>query len=109
MAVRYFEFIDDKSQKFWEVTVSGSDVTVRYGRIGSDGQSKNEVAGRRSDRRSSHGKNDCRKDREGLSGNRRRLIAAAGTTHNSHGRPTALTESSEEEDTSTGAISTSPK
>ena len=40
MVVRYFEFIDDKSQKFWEITVSGSDVTVRYGRIGSDGQSK---------------------------------------------------------------------
>ena len=40
MAVRYFEFIDDKSRKFWEITVSGSDVTVRYGRIGSDGQSK---------------------------------------------------------------------
>ena len=45
MAVRYFEFIDDKSQKFWEITVSGSDVTVRYGRIGSDGQSKTKSLG----------------------------------------------------------------
>jgi DNA ligase-1 len=40
ISARYFEFVDGKSQKFWEITVSGSDVTVRYGRIGSDGQSK---------------------------------------------------------------------
>ncbi|MEZ6129875.1 MAG: DNA ligase [Planctomycetaceae bacterium] len=37
---RYFELVDGKSNKFWEVTVSGSDVTVRYGRIGTDGTSK---------------------------------------------------------------------
>jgi DNA ligase-1 len=37
---RYFEFKDGKSSKFWEVSVSGSAVTTRWGRIGSDGQSK---------------------------------------------------------------------
>lgn len=37
---RYYEYKDEKSQKFWEVTVSGSEVTTRYGRIGSDGQKK---------------------------------------------------------------------
>ncbi len=37
---RYFEFIDGSSSKFWEITLSGSDVTTRWGRIGSDGQSK---------------------------------------------------------------------
>ena len=45
MAARYFELIDGKSQKFWEITVSGSDVTVRFGRIGSDGQSKTKSLG----------------------------------------------------------------
>ena len=37
---RNFEFVGGNSCKFWEVTVTGSDVTVRYGRIGTDGQSK---------------------------------------------------------------------
>ena len=37
---RYFEFVDGSSSKFWEVALSGSDVTTRWGRIGTDGQSK---------------------------------------------------------------------
>lgn len=37
--VRRFEFTDAKSAKFWEISLSGTDVVTRYGRIGSDGQS----------------------------------------------------------------------
>ncbi|MCA9105747.1 MAG: DNA ligase [Planctomycetales bacterium] len=37
---RYFELVDGSSSKFWEVTVRDLEVTVRYGRIGSDGVSK---------------------------------------------------------------------
>lgn len=37
---RYFEFVGGTSQKFWEILREGTDVTVRYGRIGSAGQSK---------------------------------------------------------------------
>ncbi|MGE5194209.1 MAG: WGR domain-containing protein [Deltaproteobacteria bacterium] len=37
---RYFEFVEGTSSKFWEISVSGSDVTVRFGRIGSNGQTK---------------------------------------------------------------------
>jgi predicted DNA-binding WGR domain protein len=47
MAFRRFEFIgadEDRgtssSAKFWEVSVAGSDLTVRFGRIGTDGQTK---------------------------------------------------------------------
>ncbi len=36
---RLFEFRDGKSDKFWEITLSGSSHTVRYGRVGTDGQS----------------------------------------------------------------------
>lgn len=39
---RYFEFQDDKSAKFWEVTTDGTTVTVRYGKIGTTGQSKSK-------------------------------------------------------------------
>ena len=37
-SIRYFESRDDKSSKFWEVSIDGLEVTVRYGRIGADGQ-----------------------------------------------------------------------
>jgi predicted DNA-binding WGR domain protein len=37
---RFFEFKDDKSAKFWEVATDGTSVTVRYGKIGTNGQSQ---------------------------------------------------------------------
>lgn len=37
---RYFEFKSEKSCKFWEITLSGSSFSVRYGKIGSDGSPK---------------------------------------------------------------------
>ena len=36
--VRRFELDDGSAQKFWEVAVEGSEVVVRYGRLGSQGQ-----------------------------------------------------------------------
>lgn len=38
MAKRYFEFKDAKSHKFWEVSVSAKKVIIRYGKVGTDGQ-----------------------------------------------------------------------
>ena len=37
MAKRY-EYKDAKSHKFWEVSVSGKKVNIRYGKLGTDGQ-----------------------------------------------------------------------
>lgn len=37
---RYFEFAEGNSSKFWEIAIDGCDVTTRWGRIGTDGQSK---------------------------------------------------------------------
>jgi DNA ligase-1 len=37
---RHFVFVGGTSQKFWEVGVQGNEMTVRYGRIGTAGQSK---------------------------------------------------------------------
>ena len=37
---RYYEFVDGTSSKFWEISMSGSEVTTRWGKIGTDGQSK---------------------------------------------------------------------
>ena len=35
---RYFEFSEGTSNKFWEITMSGTDVKTRYGKIGTPGQ-----------------------------------------------------------------------
>ena len=35
---RYFEFVEGKSSKFWEIRIAGTEVTTRHGRIGSDGR-----------------------------------------------------------------------
>jgi len=42
---RHFEFSEGSSNKFWEVSVSGKDVTIRYGRIGTDGQTQTKTFG----------------------------------------------------------------
>lgn len=39
--VRY-EYHDDKSSKFWEARVAGETLTVRFGRIGTSGQTKDK-------------------------------------------------------------------
>jgi uncharacterized protein YwqG/predicted DNA-binding WGR domain protein len=41
--MRRFELKEGSSSKFWEVTVSGSTLTVRFGRIGSAGQEKSKT------------------------------------------------------------------
>lgn len=38
MSKAYYELSDGKSHKFWEIEVKGSGVTVRFGKIGTDGQ-----------------------------------------------------------------------
>ena len=38
--VRRFEYRDEKSSKFWEISVHGNGFTVRYGKIGTDGQTQ---------------------------------------------------------------------
>ncbi len=35
---RYFEFVDAKSSKFWEVWVENTSLCVRFGKIGTNGQ-----------------------------------------------------------------------
>lgn len=40
---RRFEFIGGTSAKFWEIERTGSQVIVRYGRIGTVGQSQTKA------------------------------------------------------------------
>ena len=36
----YLEYVDERSHKFWELTRTGSSYTVRFGRVGTQGQSR---------------------------------------------------------------------
>jgi predicted DNA-binding WGR domain protein len=40
---RRFELNDGSTDKFWEIAISGSEHTVRYGRMGTQGQSKTKA------------------------------------------------------------------
>ena len=40
---RYFEYVQDTSNKFWEISQSGNKVTTRWGRIDSNGQNKTKT------------------------------------------------------------------
>jgi len=44
-SLRRFELVDEKSNKFWEVSTSDSVFTVRFGRIGTEGQTKHKDVG----------------------------------------------------------------
>jgi DNA ligase-1 len=41
--VRRFEYLEEGPGKFWEVSVSGNEVRLRYGTIGTPGQTKTET------------------------------------------------------------------
>ena len=39
-AAQRFEYKDEKSAKFWEIRVDGNRFSVRYGKIGTEGQTQ---------------------------------------------------------------------
>ena len=43
--ITYLEYSDGKSDKFWQIEVTGDSFTVTYGKIGTDGQSKTKTFG----------------------------------------------------------------
>ena len=40
-----YEYHDEKSNKFWEIEIAGSEVTTRWGKIGANGQAKTKDHG----------------------------------------------------------------
>jgi predicted DNA-binding WGR domain protein len=40
MPTRHFEFVGGSSAKFYELSTSDNEVTVRFGRIGTEGQTQ---------------------------------------------------------------------
>jgi DNA ligase-1 len=44
-SLRRFEFVEGSSSKFWEIQVAGPEVTVRFGRMGTKGQTQTKSFG----------------------------------------------------------------
>lgn len=42
-APRHFECTEDGASKFWEISVSAADLTIRFGRLGTNGQSQTKT------------------------------------------------------------------
>jgi predicted DNA-binding WGR domain protein len=40
---RHFEFVSDTSAKFWEIVQQGNQVTVRFGRLDTPGQTQTKT------------------------------------------------------------------
>lgn len=55
-AARLFELKEGTSDKFWEISLDGTSHTVRYGRVGTDGQSKTKDLGTEDKARASYEK-----------------------------------------------------
>ena len=57
------QYIDDRSKKFWRAKAAGTELTVNYGRIGTDGQTKVKSFG---------SEEACQKELESLARSKRR-------------------------------------
>jgi len=63
--MRRFELVEGSSSKFWEVSLEGTTVTVRFGRIGTEGQAKSKVLASPAAARAEHDKLVVEKTRKG--------------------------------------------
>jgi predicted DNA-binding WGR domain protein len=65
--MRRFEFVEGTSSKFWEIEQSGTQLTVRFGRIGSNGQTQLKTFGSDEAARKEHDKLVAEKTKKGYS------------------------------------------
>lgn len=61
---RVFVFQDFKSQKFWSIEVVGTDITVNYGKLGTDGQTQVKNYATTEEAEKAASKTDCGKDQK---------------------------------------------
>lgn len=75
--MRRFEFVEGTSSKFWEIEQSGTQLTVRFGRIGSNGQTQLKSFGSDEAAKKEHDKLVAEKTKKGYSEVAASLVAAA--------------------------------
>jgi len=65
MSTSRFEFEEGTASKFWEITVTGGTITVRFGRLGSDGQASTKTFATPQEAQTQAGKQVAEKVRKG--------------------------------------------
>jgi predicted DNA-binding WGR domain protein len=70
-----YELSEGKSNKFWEIELTGSSHAVTYGRIGTNGQSQTKEFASEDEAKKSHDKLIAEKVKKGY-----QLVSSAGAT-----------------------------
>jgi uncharacterized protein (TIGR02996 family) len=77
----YFEFVEGSSSKFWEIVLDGVNLTTRYGKIGTDGQSTPKTFGTAGEAKVEHDKLVAEKTKKGYKLVRGEAPAAPVSAH----------------------------
>lgn len=118
-ATRHLVYEDGSSHKFWDIALEGSSHTVRFGRVGTDGQTQTKDFGSKDEARKAFDKlvaQKLKKGYEDASGNTKPAKASAqpakagakpakATSSRAKAKPTAKTK---EDPTATPAMEASP-
>ncbi|WP_375765017.1 DUF4132 domain-containing protein [Archangium gephyra] len=81
--MRRFEFVEGSSKKFWEIELQGTEFTVRWGRIGTDGQTQQKSFASTTKAQAEHDKLIAEKQKKGYSeveGGTNTVVAATPAT-----------------------------
>ena len=65
--MRRFEFVEGSSKKFWEIELQGTEFTVRWGRIGTNGQTQQKSFDNTAKAQAEHDKLVAEKQKKGYS------------------------------------------
>ena len=63
--MRRFECLEGSSRKFWEIDLQDTDFTVRFGRLGTEGQQQHKSFASSAKARSEHDKLIAEKQKKG--------------------------------------------
>ncbi|WNG36785.1 DUF4132 domain-containing protein [Archangium violaceum] len=81
--MRRFEFVEGSSKKFWEIELQGTEFTVRWGRIGTDGQTQQKSFASTVKAQAEHDKLIAEKQKKGyaeVGGDTNTVVAATPAT-----------------------------
>lgn len=81
----YLEYTDDKSSKFWEITVADTEYTVRYGKIGTEGRTQTKTFDSEAEAREAADKMIASKTKKGYA------APSGGAANTSSPEPISLT------------------
>ena len=102
MPKAYYEFKDKTSSKFWEIDTKGKTVTVRFGKIGTDGQTTAKTFGAPRDATAHAAKVTAEKVKKGYRKTQLKALGAPKTTKRAKMKPPMSAKKASETRTRSG-------